>query len=161
VVSGGPARFTTPERVVAETGQRVAEQQAYLQLIRTAAQLGGEVGALLARHGLSGKQYNALRAIRRSGRDGATISEIENDMVAQDPDPTRLVDRLEKGGLVTRQRDPGDRRVVRVRLTEAGAALLAALDGPLVELHRRQLGHLAVDEIESLCALLRRARRDP
>ena len=44
-------------------------------------------------------------------------------------------------------------------LTESGQALLARLDEPLLDLHRRQLGHLSAEELDTLIALLKKARR--
>jgi len=75
---------------------------------------------------------------------------------------TRLqtsLDRLEERRLVTREKQPGDRRVVRVRLTDVGVALLTEVAGPLAECHARQLGHLAESDLKRLSALLREARR--
>lgn len=147
-----------PDRVVAETGRYVPGQLAYLQLIRTASMLGTELGELLAQHGVSGKQYNALRSIRRAGPSGATVTEIEADMVAHEPDTTRLVDRLEQAGHVERRRDAVDRRVVRVALTAKGEDLLSRIDEPLVALHVRQFERLTAREIETLIKLLIKVR---
>ncbi len=150
-------RFATPELVVAETGAYVPEQQAYLQIVRTAEELAAGLQALLAADGLSGLQYNALRAIRRAGDTGLTVGEIGRQLTRPGADVTRLVDRLVREDLVARA-PAADRRAVRVRLTEAGAARLAALDGPILDLHRAQLGHLDPDELDTLVGLLRRAR---
>ena len=153
--------FETPDLVVRETGVLSPEQQAYLQLMRTAQTLGADLSALFAQAGLSGKQYNALRSLRRAGDDGATVSEIARQMTDRRADVTRLVDRLVRDGLAIRAHDTGDRRVVRVHLSDKGAALLASLDAPLLETHRRQLGHMAVPELEALVRLLKKARREP
>jgi DNA-binding MarR family transcriptional regulator len=153
-----PDPFDLPARVVAETGQPIPEQQAHLQLMRTAEVLGAGLGDLLAAHGLSGKQYNILRAIRRGGDAGLTVSDIAAQMTDPRADMTRLLDRLERDGRILRTHDPDDRRVVRSRLTPQGLTLLAALDGPVVEEHRRRLGHMTPDELHLLIALLTRAR---
>ena len=153
-------RFPTPDLVVQETGAYVPEQQAYLNIMRTAEVLGAQLTELFARHGLSGKQYNALRAIRRGGELGLTASEIGEQMTDRRADVTRLVDRLEREGRVERRHDATDRRVVRAVLTDDGAELLRTLDGPLVETHRRQLGHLSTEEVEMLIVLLRKARHE-
>jgi DNA-binding MarR family transcriptional regulator len=58
------------------------------------------------------------------------ISDIAERMITRDPDVTRLVDRLIKQGLVRRERDTEDRRVVLVEITGAGLAMLARLDEP-------------------------------
>ncbi len=154
-------RFVTPSLVVEETGTFVPEQQVYLQLVRTAEMLKAETQALFERHGLSGKQYNVLRALRRGGPDGLATSEIARQMVERDPDLTRLVDRLARMGLVDRRPDATDRRVTRVALTLDGASRLAELDAPVVETHRRQLGHLTPRELKALAALLVKARGEP
>ena len=154
----GSDRFRTPELVVSETGTYVAEQQAYLNLMRTAEVLSQRVGDLMSGHGLSGKQYNVLRAIRRGGADGLTISQISDQMTDPRADVTRLLDRLVRDGLVDRRPDHADRRVVRAHLTSAGAALLQSIDAPLLQTHRDQLGHLSQADLEDLIALLRKAR---
>ena len=79
-------------------------------------------------------------------------------MVTRVPDVTRLLDRLEVQGLITRARGDDDRRVVRARITAAGLDLLARLDEPVLAVHRRQLGHLGADGLRSLIDALERAR---
>lgn len=150
--------FPTPDLVVAETGKHVPEQQAYLNLMRTAEVLGQRVSDLMSGYGISGKQYNVLRAIRRGGADGLSISQISEQMTDPRADVTRLLDRLVRDGLVDRQPDETDRRVVRTCLTRKGAELLEAIDEPLLETHRDQLAHLSKAEIEQLTTLLRKAR---
>lgn len=150
--------FRTPDLVVTETGKYVPEQQAYLNLIRTAEVLGQRVSDLMSGHGISGKQYNVLRAIRRGGKGGLSISQISEQMTDPRADVTRLLDRLVRDGLVDRQPDEADRRVVRTYLTEAGANLLQSLDEPLLATHKDQFGHLSKAEIEQLTDLLRKTR---
>ena len=150
--------FATPELVVRETGAFVPEQQAYLNLIRAAEILSTPISELMATHGLSGKQYNVLRSVRRGGQGGLSISEIGAQMTDPRADVTRLVDRLLKAGLVERYHDEADRRVVRVRLSDAGGRTLSALDAPLLDVHRAQFAELTADELEQLTTLLRKAR---
>ncbi len=134
------------------------EQTAFLDLQRLAADLGQEVAELLKPAGLSGAQYNVLRILRGAGERGLPCGEIAARMITKDPDITRLLDRLEKRGLVTRARESGDRRVVTTRITDEARALLASLDGPVAELHRRQLGGLGEQKLQALIDLLREAR---
>src|SRR5690606_41948918 len=82
--------------------------------------------------------------------------EIAARMVTRDPDVTRLLDRLQKRGLIERGRGADDRRVVSTRITAEGLALLAGLDEPVRELHQLQLGFLSSEETETL--LQQRAR---
>lgn len=151
-------KFQTPDLVVAETGKYVPEQQAYLNLIRTAEVLSQPVSDLMSGHGISGKQYNVLRSIRRGGDKGLSISQISEQMTDPRADVTRLLDRLVRDGLVDRQPDEADRRVVRTYLTETGSNLLKAIDQPLLETHRVQFANLTKPEIEQLTGLLRKAR---
>jgi DNA-binding MarR family transcriptional regulator len=67
--------------------------------------------------------------------------------------------RLEQAGLAGRRRTAQDRRVVLVHLTGAGRDLLARLDKPVLDLHRRLLGHLSPAELGRLNALLVKARQ--
>jgi DNA-binding MarR family transcriptional regulator len=80
-------------------------------------------------------------------------------MVTREPDVTRLLDRLEKDGLVGRVRSDTDRRVVRISITKAGRSLLAELDEPMRQIHRDSLGHLTRAEIREMNRLLVKARQ--
>jgi DNA-binding MarR family transcriptional regulator len=79
-------------------------------------------------------------------------------MVTHEPDVTRLLDRMEARGLVSRERGFEDRRLVHVRITAEGLALVDALDGPVNAMHREQLGHLRPEQLDALNELLERAR---
>lgn len=136
-------------------------QEAFLNLMRTQSVLAAEFAALFRSKGLSDSTYNVLRILRGSGEAGSTCGQIRSMLVSKVPDVTRLVDRLEAAGLVTRNRMDNDGRVVRVRITQAGLERLSELDVPVLELHRGQLGHLSDDELATLSRLLERARRRP
>ena len=138
---------------------RSREQEAFLNLLRTADALARAEVDLLKRAGLSPNQYNALRVLRGAGPDGVTCSELGGRLIERDPDVTRMADKLEERGLMQRRRDARDRRVYRNVITEAGLELLGSLDEPLDAMHKRQLGHLSDEKLELLIALLEEARR--
>jgi DNA-binding MarR family transcriptional regulator len=75
-------------------------------------------------------------------------------MISHDPDMTRLLDRMEKRALITRQRQKDDRRVVKTRVTPAGLDLLKGLDEPVREVHKRQFQHMPAARLETLAELL-------
>jgi DNA-binding MarR family transcriptional regulator len=131
---------------------------AFLSIVQAAEEMQRGVAELLKTHDLSLAQYNVLRILRGAGPEGATCGNVSDNLVRHDPDVTRLMDRLDKRGLVERARDTKDRRVVRTRLTKAGVALLAELDDPVDELHARQLGHVGAKRLADLVALLDEAR---
>ena len=79
-------------------------------------------------------------------------------MVTCVPDITRLIDRLERAGLVARARSETDRCVVHVSILAEGLELLRALDEPVLALDKRLIGHLSRDELAELNRLLVKAR---
>lgn len=140
-----------------------ASQEAYLNLMRTAATLAGPFHALFKRHRLTEASYNTLRILRghhRAGeKQGVRASRIGTEMVVRVPDVTRLVDRLVQMGLVERAACEVDRRVVYVRITPSGLDLLERLDEPVRQLHHQTLGHMSQSQLGALNDLLEAARQ--
>ena len=133
------------------------EEAAFLDLIRTTDMLTRGVIAVLKIGDLSSTQYNVLR-ILRGAPEGLPCGEIANRMITRDPDITRLLDRMEKRGLISRCRETKDRRTVMARITAEGLKVLARLDEPVLAGHRRQLGHLGRERLKALAELLSVAR---
>jgi MarR family transcriptional regulator, transcriptional regulator for hemolysin len=78
--------------------------------------------------------------LRLVEEDGLTQAELARRQRVEAPSICRMVDRLERDGLVERRADPGDRRATRVRLTPAGlevadrgAEILAAIERTIGE----------------------------
>jgi len=134
------------------------EEEALVSLQRTADQLHWRMSEMLKEHGVSPTQYNALRILRGAKDEGRACSEIAERMINRDPDITRLVDRLERRGLVARSREDRDRRVITTRITPAGLKLLDSLDRPLEDFNRRLLGPLGEQRLRTLIQLLDAAR---
>lgn len=137
------------------------EQEALLSIERTAAVLMHGFAESLKEHGITPTQYNVLRILRGAGPAGLCRNEIRDRMVAQVPDVTRLLDRMEQGGLVERERAEDDRRLVTTRITREGLRLLKRLDAPVAQSHAQRLGHLSAAQLRSLIALLALARDGP
>jgi DNA-binding MarR family transcriptional regulator len=112
---------------------------------------------LLKAEDLSGTQYNVLR-ILRGAPGGLPCGEIASRMITRDPDVTRLLDRLEKRGLIARWREAKDRRMVMAKIKPEGLKVLARLDEPVEQIHRKQLGHLGRERLRELTELLGVAR---
>ncbi|HEX8685944.1 MAG TPA: MarR family transcriptional regulator [Pyrinomonadaceae bacterium] len=136
------------------------EEDVYLSMLRTVELLSRGVAETLAAADLTPTQYNALRILRGAGDAGASCTEVSERMVTKDSDVTRLLDRLEARGLISRGRDAKDRRLVLARITDEGLRVLAELDGPVEETHRRQLGHLGEKQLATLDTLLMTARNE-
>ena len=137
---------------------RSLESQAFVSLLRTADALLREVEESLKNSGFSQTQYNVLRILRGAGPAGLACREIGNRMITRDPDITRLLDRLEARGLVSRARERSDRRVVTSRITAQGLRMLKQLDEPISLLHRRQFRHIPARRLRLLVSLLEQAR---
>jgi DNA-binding MarR family transcriptional regulator len=133
-------------------------QEAYLNLARTESLLQDALEQMLKPYGISATQYNVLRILRGAESDGLCRNEIRERLVTRMPDVTRLLDRLEDAGLVSRVRGTEDRRLVSTRLTKAGRELVDSLDDPVREEHERRLGHLTDAQLRSLIELLTLAR---
>ena len=124
-----------------------------MELLRTTDTLSRGLVKVLKTEDVSGTQYNVLRILRGSP-EGLPCGEIASRMITRDPDITRLLDRLEKRGLISRCRETKDRRMVMARITPEGLKLLARLDEPVQTAHRKQLGHLGRGRLRALTELL-------
>jgi DNA-binding MarR family transcriptional regulator len=137
------------------------EQEVFLEILRTGHALVEGLVERLRPYGLTQPQYNVLRILRGAGPAGLATGDVGARMVAsREPDVTRLLMRMEREGLVVRARRADNRRFVTARITRKGLAVLAALDGPIAEMHRAQLRHMSRRELAQLAELLERARRE-
>ncbi len=134
------------------------EEEAILNLARTADRLQNSFRQMLKPHGLTPTQYNALRILRGAGPGGLTCSELGNRLVSEDPDITRLVDRLARQSLVVRHRDKQDRRVIHTEITPAGLEKLKVLDPLVTESVQNQVKHMGSRRLSLLIDLLEEAR---
>ncbi len=130
----------------------------FVALLRAADRLQWRAVEMLKPHGLSPTQYNALRILRGAGPEGLACSEVGQRMINRDPDITRLLDRLERRGLIRRSREQRDRRVIKTRITPAGMDLLKSLNREVMEFHRQLLGHMGEERLEHLMRLLEAVR---
>jgi DNA-binding MarR family transcriptional regulator len=168
---------TKSKGLAAEIGKKgpfqSATQEAYLNLIRTAAILSNQLERLFKTRGLSESTYNILRILRGvsalqgvasskygdpTTRQGLPLTEIGERMIAPVPDVTRLIDRLEQLTFATRRRCEKDRRVIYACITDAGLDVLREFDEAVLETHDAHLGHMSHQELDQMSALLEKAR---
>ncbi|HKT46825.1 MAG TPA: MarR family transcriptional regulator [Candidatus Acidoferrales bacterium] len=134
------------------------EDRVFIALLKTADALNLEIEQLMKSSGLTAVQYNVLRILRGAEPEGLACRQIGDRMISHDPDMTRLLDRMEKRHLITRERQTDDRRVVKTRITPQGLEILKTLDQPVRELHKRQFRHVAAPRLKMLAALLEEVR---
>ena len=137
---------------------RSREQQAVLGLLRTADAIKRSLAHVIEPHGITPQQYNVLRILRGAGPDGLPTLTIGERMVEQTPGVTRLIDRLERKGLVERTPCPKDRRRVFCQITPKGLGLLEELDEPVNRWDAQTVSILPASEVDSLIKLLDRVR---
>ena len=113
---------------------------------------------LMESHGISMQQFNVLRILRNAGPDGLPTLSIGAQMIEQSPGVTRLLDKLELRGMIRRERQTHDRRLVLCFITQQGSNLLAGLDTPLAENYRQELACLNEEELTTLLDLLGRIK---
>jgi DNA-binding MarR family transcriptional regulator len=126
------------------------EDQTFIALQRAADSTGQQAEQLVKANGLTGAQYNVLRILRGAEPEGLGCSGIGDRMISHDPDMTRLLDRMEKRGLITRKRQQDDRRVVKTRITPEGLSVLRKLDQPVRDLHKRQFRQMSAAQLKTL-----------
>lgn len=158
-----PGRCLEGNVAVDETGRRrmrvvSPQEEAAVAVLRTAGVLTQRLTEVLRPHGLTPTQYNVLRILRGGGPAGLTCGDVAERMLDPNPDVTRLLDRLQRRGLLSRQRNPGDRRQVVSVISPAGLELLHSLDAVLEEFNRGQLAGLDGDDLRALQGLLARIR---
>ena len=134
------------------------EEEAFLNIHRTSDILMQELHKVLKPYGLSATQYNVLRILRGAGSTGVTCKDIGSRMITRDPDITRLLDRLEKRKLLTRNRAKEDRRFVAIQITGDGLDTLRQLDVPVQQLQLRIFKHLGPERLRELVDLMESLR---
>ncbi len=146
-----------PSRLQAEIKQNKPfaslEHEAILGLLRTAAIVDHATDEALRPYGLTGTQFNVLRILKGADPDGLCGKEIGERMINRVPDVPRLLDRLEKAGLISRQRDREDRREVSARITAKGRQLVDEI-GNISTPVEKWFHRLEPDQLKALIAAL-------
>ncbi len=137
---------------------RSLEEEVILNVARTAEYLATSGAALLKSVDLTATQYNVLRILRGAGSEGLSCSEISERMITKESDITRLLDRIESRGFLSRERPPSNRRLVITRITDVGLRVLEELDEPVNEMNQKLVGHIGKENQKILIELLEAIR---
>jgi DNA-binding MarR family transcriptional regulator len=126
------------------------EQEVYLSILRTASELSYAADQLFRPFDITSSQYNVLRILRGAGADGLCRNEISERMVTATPDMSRLLDRMERAGWVTRERAEDDRRQVSTYITKSGMKLLETMERPIRDFLARLFHGTAVSDLKTI-----------
>jgi DNA-binding MarR family transcriptional regulator len=135
--------------------------EALLSVLRTAAVLEHQLTEALKPYGITHTQYNVLRILRGAGANGLCGREVGERMVSRVPDVSRLLDRMEETGLISRERDPADRRHVTARITRKGLTLLEEATPELEVVERARAGKIPTGQLQQLIEVLSTVRGNP
>jgi DNA-binding MarR family transcriptional regulator len=145
--SDSPTVFYRPE------GYEPHESAAYL-MKRILACMGAEVDQAFEPRGLTNAQWIPLFKLHRG--EASTVAELARECQLDTGAMTRLLDRLEAKGLVTRVRSSEDRRVVNLELTREGREAAKEIPGVLCKVQNAFLQGFTQEEFHQLKDLLRR-----
>ena len=134
-------------------------ETAIVGLLRTADAIRRQLAAVMEPFGITGQQYNVLRILRGAHPEPLPTLSVGERMMEQTPGITRLLDRLEAKGLVTRTRCTEDRRQVLCSITAEGTALLQRMDEPVIAADARAMSMLNRQQMEELNRLLQTIQR--
>lgn len=128
----------------------------YRALIRVQGKLHRLSKLHLEQFNLSGSEFGIIRNL---GDNKLTLSELSQRMLRVNSNTTAMVDHLEAKGLVKREPDPDDRRVIRVKLTEAGMKLREEVVPKQNNFIQELLAPLTDFETTALTALLEKVEK--
>lgn len=132
------------------------EEKALVNIIYTQGWIREQLRQYFSQYDITLKQYNILR-ILRGANEPLTTSQIRDRMVDKMSDTTRLIDRMIKKGWVEKKTCPYDKRLVDIKIIDAGLDLLEAIKG-LDQKAKDLFGVLDVKELEQLNYLLDKVR---
>jgi MarR family transcriptional regulator, transcriptional regulator for hemolysin len=129
-----------------------------VQLAITSKAVARAFGAALAASGGSMPTWLVLRSLKE--QDRRTQLDLARAIGVEGPTLTRHIDTLEESGLVERHRDAGDRRAIRVELTEAGEQLYAGLLKAAMAFGKRLTAGLGEQELKRFTETLAQLERN-
>lgn len=145
---------------MAETHVSALEMAAWGGFLRTHTMLFREIDQrLVASNAMPMPHYDVLLRIAWAGEDGIRMSELARQVLMTTGGLTRLVDRLEREGLITRTRSKQDLRGYEVRLTPTGRKALArANKAHLKDVRELFLDHVTAEELKLLADIWERIK---
>lgn len=112
---------------------------------------------MASQFGLTGPQLTVIKMLEQLG--DLSLSSLSERIRAQNSTVTGIIDRMEREGLVRRERSTSDRRVVLIRLSEKGARLAQKIEVEPMEIFRSALSALSRDDVRDLLRILTKLQK--
>jgi DNA-binding MarR family transcriptional regulator len=141
------------ERIQQQREFRSPAAEAAVSLLVAADHFDRAAEAICQRHGLTSDQYNVLRILRGVYPGGHPRCEVARRMIHPSSDVTRMLDRLVRQALVSRRRNPDDRRESIASITRGGLALLERVDPEIEQAQTELTSALTEPELRRLSRL--------
>lgn len=107
---------------------------------------------------LTPQQFNILAILSWASGEALSVQDIRQRVIDPMSNVSRLVEKLRQKGLVDRQEDPDDRRMVRVMITEKGASIVGRIMPMMAHLKAATM-HMTPEEATRLNELLDKLRK--
>ena len=104
------------------------KQKAVVGLLYVAGQLKRHQENILSRQNLTYQQFNVLRILRGQQENPVSINLIKERLIEQTSDVSRIIERMNKAGLINIKANKADKRVRDVMITQKGLEALAGVD---------------------------------
>ena len=132
---------------------------AIMEIIKTGHAITDSVSRELKEYGIYEPQFNVLRILRGAKGEPLSVNQILERMITKSSNVTRIIDKLEAKGLVSRELCPEDRRRMEVLISPQGLELLKKLDKKVEALHKPMVDNLTQQEAEQLVELIQKLKR--
>ncbi|NNC95306.1 MAG: MarR family transcriptional regulator [Chitinophagales bacterium] len=96
-----------------------------VELLSTGSFIDHKVNSVLKEYGITHVQFNILRILQGANGEALSPGVISDRMLFKNSDVTRLMDRLEKRALISRNICPENRRKMDIRLEKKGLKLIS------------------------------------
>ena len=144
------------QRLIKQTAPFKSELvKAEIGLIYVSYMLSNSMSSMFKKYGITSQQYNVMRILRGQFPNPSNINLIKDRMLDRMSDASRIVDRLVKLHLVTKQPSPIDKRNADVLITEEGLTLLRQIDERMQD-NESLLQDLSVQEVNALNEIIDR-----
>lgn len=128
----------------------------WLQIAKTSAYLQQDInGKLRENYGQSLSRFDVLSQFIRADKNEMSVGDLSKELIASSGNISRLLDRMEKDGLIARRHSANDRRNVYIKITDAGDVLFSKMAKDHGQWITHTLGNMTKEKQIQLSELLK------